>query len=98
MRRLRNSPVMRRLVAGTKVSVDDFVYPLFVCPGEGIKEPIASMDGCFHISADRIADEAKEIHSLGIPAVLLFGLPVKKDAQGSQAWAADSAVWWRGEN
>ena len=92
MRRLRGSAAMRRLVAGARVSVDDFVYPLFVCPGEGIKEPIPSMEGCFHISADRIADEAKEVYSLGIPAVLLFGLPVKKDTQGSDAWSEQSAV------
>lgn len=92
MRRLRGSAAMRRLTAGTKVSVDDFVYPLFVCPGEGIQEPISSMEGCFHFSADRIADEAREIKSLGIPAVLLFGLPVKKDAEGSEAWSEQSAV------
>ena len=81
MRRLRNSPVMRRLLAGTQLHVDSFVYPMFVCPGEGIQTPIASMEGCFHYSADRIADPAQEIHSLGISAILLFGLPEKKDAQ-----------------
>lgn len=92
MRRLRGSAGMRRLVAGVKVSVDDFIYPLFVCPGEEIQEPIPSMEGCFHISADRIGEEAREIYSLGIPAVLLFGLPVKKDAHGSEAWSEQSAV------
>jgi len=92
MRRLRNSPVMRRLLAGTQLHVDSFVYPMFVCPGEGIQTPIASMEGCFHYSADRIADPAQEIHSLGISAILLFGLPEKKDAQGSQSWSEQSAV------
>jgi len=92
MRRLRSSPSMRRLVRQTSVSVDDLVYPLFVREGEGIKEPISSMAGCFHFSPDTVADEASEVASLGIPAVLLFGLPVKKDAIGSEAWAEDGVV------
>ena len=83
---------MRRLVRQTSVSVDDLVYPLFVREGEGIKEPISSMAGCFHFSADTIAAEASEVASLGIPAVLLFGLPGKKDAIGSEAWAEDGVV------
>lgn len=92
MRRLRNSPAMRRLVAAARLSADDFVYPMFVCPGEDVRTPISSMEGCFHFSADRIADPAKEVFSLGIPAVLLFGLPEKKDPQGSGAWSEQSAV------
>lgn len=92
LRRLRGSAGLRRLVSGVKVSVDDLIYPLFVCPGEGVQTPIASMEGCFHFSADRIGEEARAVHDLGIPAVLLFGLPRKKDAQGSEAWASDSAV------
>lgn len=83
---------MRRLTAGAKVTADDLIYPLFVCRGEGIREPIGSMDGCFHFSPNRIGAEAREVFERGIPAVLLFGLPKKKDAQGSDAWAADSAV------
>jgi porphobilinogen synthase len=83
---------MRRLVRQTKVSVDDLVYPLFVREGKGIREPIKSMAGCFHFSPDTIAAEAKEVASLGIPAVLLFGLPDKKDELGSQAWAEDGVV------
>ena len=70
----------------TTVNVDDLVYPLFVRPGEGLKEPIASMTGCFHLSPDLVADEAAEVSDLGIPAVLLFGLPAQKDEQGSEAW------------
>ena len=92
MRRLRTSPAMRRLVRQVALSPDDFVYPLFVSPGQGVKQPIASMTGCFHFSADRIADEAKEVAAMGIPAVLLFGLPESKDATGSAAWSDSSAV------
>ena len=92
MRRLRTSPAMRRLVRQTKVSVDDLIYPLFVREGKGIREPIRSMAGCFHFSPDTIGAEAKEVASLGIPAVLLFGLPNKKDEIGSQAWAEDGVV------
>jgi porphobilinogen synthase len=92
MRRLRSSPSMRRLVRQTSVSVDDLVYPLFVREGEGIKEPIKSMTGCYHFSPDTIADEAAEVASLGIPAVLLFGLPGRKNEIGSEAWAENGVV------
>jgi len=83
---------MRRLVRETALSVDDFVYPLFVKPGEGLKEPIKSMTDCFHFSPDTVAAEAAEVASLGIPAVLLFGLPTKKDEIGSEAWAEKGVV------
>ena len=92
MRRLRSSPAMRRLVRQTFLSVDDFVYPLFVREGKGLKEPIKSMADCFHFSPDTIAAEAADVASLGIPAVLLFGLPDKKDETGSQAWAEAGVV------
>jgi len=92
MRRLRTNGAMRRLVRETAVSADDLVYPLFVREGEGIKEPIKSMDGCFHFSPDTIAAEAAEVASLGIPAVLLFGLPAHKDPTGSEAWAENGVV------
>jgi porphobilinogen synthase len=92
MRRLRNSNAMRRLVRRTTLNVDNLVYPLFVREGSGIKAPIKSMDGCFHFSPDTIAAEAVEVASVGIPAVLLFGLPDKKDEIGSQAWAEDGVV------
>ena len=92
MRRLRSNSAIRRLVRKTTLSVDDLVYPLFVREGSGIKEPIKSMDDCFHFSPDTIAAEAVEVASLGIPAVLLFGLPDKKDDIGSQAWAEDGVV------
>jgi porphobilinogen synthase len=83
---------MRRLVRETSLSIDNLVYPLFVREGENIKEPIKSMTGCFHFSPDTIAAEAAEVAALGIPAVLLFGLPAKKDQTGSQAWAEEGVV------
>ncbi|MHC4741533.1 MAG: porphobilinogen synthase, partial [Planctomycetota bacterium] len=92
MRRLRSSEAMRRLVRQSNLSVDDLVYPLFAHLGEGFKEPIESMDGCFHLSPDLMAAEAREVASLGIPAVLLFGLPEAKDESGSGAWAENGAV------
>ena len=83
---------MRRLVSGTRLSAEDFVYPLFTCPGTGEKRPIESMSGCYHFSADLIGAEAAEVASLQIPAVLLFGLPERKDPNGSEAWSDNSAV------
>lgn len=92
MRRLRSSNSMRRLVRETTLTVNDLVYPLFVRSGKGIKEPIKSMTGCFHFSPDTAATEAAEAAALGIPAVLLFGLPDKKDKTGSDAWSENGAV------
>ena len=92
MRRLRSSPAMRRLVRQISLSANDFVYPLFVREGEGIKEPIKPMTGCFHFSPDTVAIEAAEVADLGIPGILLFGLPSKKDQNGSEAWAEDGVV------
>jgi porphobilinogen synthase len=92
MRRLRTSATMRALVRETTLGVSDLVYPLFVRPGEGLREPIALMTDCFHFSPDLIADEAAQVAELGIPAVLLFGLPTQKDEQGSEAWSESGAV------
>jgi porphobilinogen synthase len=83
---------MRRMVRETTVSVDDLVYPLFVRAGRRTKTPIASMTDCFHVSPDLIANEAQEVADLGIPAVLLFGLPEKKDERGSEAWSETGPV------
>ena len=91
-RRLRVNASLRRLVCQTKLSVDNFIYPLFTCPGTNLKTPIPSMSGCFHFSADKIAEEAMEVASLGIGAILLFGLPEQKDPKGSQAYTEDSTV------
>jgi porphobilinogen synthase len=92
MRRLRSSDAMRRLVRETNIGVDDLIYPLFIKEGEGLKEPVRSMTNCFHLSPDTVAAEAEEVASLGIPAVLLFGLPGKKNSTGSEAWADDGVV------
>ena len=92
MRRLRKSDSMRRLVKGVNLSVDNLVYPLFVCPGRGVKKPIESMIDCFHFSPDKVVDEAKEVFDLAIPAVLLFGLPEKKNEKGSDAFNDDGTV------
>ena len=92
MRRLRSSDAMRRLVRQTNINVNDLVFPLFVREGKNLKEPINSMADCFHFSPDTIVREAKEVFALGIPAVLLFGLPEKKDATGSQAWAENGVI------
>jgi len=92
MRRLRKNASMRRLIRETSLSVDNFAYPLFVRGGENLKEPIKSMADCFHFSPDTIAAEAAEVAALGIPAILLFGLPDKKDETGSAAWSEDGVV------
>lgn len=80
------------MVRETRLSVDNLVYPLFIVHGTGIRREIPSMPGNFHLSPDTLAQEAKEAHSLGIPAVLLFGIPAKKDEQGSEAYAPDGIV------
>jgi len=92
MRRLRTNISMRRLVRETALSVDDLVYPLFVRQGRGLKEPISSMTDYFRFSPDTVSAEAAEAAALGIPAVLLFGLPGKKDEVGSEGWSEKGAV------
>jgi len=92
MRRLRTSSPMRALVRERSLTVGDFIYPLFIREGKGLKEPIKSMTDCFHFSPDTVAAEAAHVADLGIPAVLLFGLPGKKDATGSQAWAENGVI------
>ncbi len=91
-RRLRVSPGLRRLVRETRVSVDDFVYPLFVTHGTNVRNEIASMPGVFQWSIDKLAAEAESIAELGIPAVLLFGLPAEKDPVGTENFAEDGIV------
>ncbi|MBI3327469.1 MAG: porphobilinogen synthase, partial [Nitrospinae bacterium] len=91
-RRVREQENLRRMVRETRLSVDHFIYPLFVVPGEGIRQEIRSMPGCFHLSVDRLLEEVKEAHDLGIPAVMLFGLPEEKDALGSSGYADDGII------
>src|SRR5436189_2073798 len=92
LRRLRQTEQLRSLVRETRLSPESFVYPLFVCPGEGVRKEIKSMPGVFNLSVDQAVKEAKEVHSLGIPAVILFGLPEKKDEQASGAWDDNGIV------
>ena len=85
-RRLRKQEGIRRLVKETRLSVDDFVYPLFIEEGENIETEIVSMPGIKRFSLDRISKELEEVISLNIPAVLLFGIPAEKDDEGTETW------------
>lgn len=91
-RRLRRNETVRRMVRETFLRVDDLICPLFVRPGKGVKNPISSMPGQFQFSVDNLIKEAKVIHVVGIPAVLLFGIPKTKDKIGSEAYARDGIV------
>ena len=91
-RRLRRSEGLRRLVRETRLSPADFVHPLFVAHGHGLRQEIESMPGQYYLSPDGLAREAEELRALGIPAVLLFGLPAAKDEEGSEAYADDGIV------
>ena len=91
-RRLREKRLLRRMVRETALSIDDFVYPLFVTHGRGVREPIGSMPGQFRLSIDELLKEAKDAASMGIPAILLFGLPAEKDPRASEAYAEDGVI------
>ena len=91
-RRMRINENVRAMVRETNISVKDFVYAIFVVPGENIKEEIPSMPGCYHLSVDKAVELAREISALGIPSVEVFGLPEYKDAIGSSAWDMTSPV------
>lgn len=91
-RRLRKNDVIRRMVRETSLSPDDLIYPLFVTSGKGIKREVSSMPGCFQESIDEVVKTAKEVYSLGIPAVILFGIPEHKDELGSGAYDDEGVV------
>ena len=91
-RRLRESPLMRAMVRETSLRIDDFVYPLFAVHGRGVREPIGSMPGQYRLSIDELLKECKDAASMGIPAVLLFGLPRDKDPRGTEAYAEDGII------
>jgi porphobilinogen synthase len=91
-RRLRESPLLRSMVRETSLRVDDFVYPLFAIHGRGVREPIGSMPGQYRLSIDEMLKECKDAASMGIPAVLLFGLPRDKDPRGTEAYADDGII------
>ena len=92
LRRLRGSDAIRRLVRETRLSAEDFVYPLFVVHGSGVRNAIPSMPGQCQLSVDQLPAEAEELRALDIPAVLLFGIPASKDEQASEAYAPDGIV------
>jgi len=92
LRRLRRTSQLRDLVRETRLTPDAFVYPIFVCPGEGVRKAVRSMPGVFNLSVDEAVKEAREVHSLGLPSVILFGLPDKKDDVATGAWADDGIV------
>jgi porphobilinogen synthase len=92
MRRLRRSESMRALVRETVLEPGDLIYPLFICPGEGVRREVGSMPGVFQLSIDEIVREAEEAARLGIGGLLLFGLPESKDEQGTGAWDENGIV------
>ncbi|MDP3150058.1 MAG: porphobilinogen synthase [Ignavibacteria bacterium] len=92
LRRLRYNPLVRDMVRETILTKDDFIYPLFAVPGEKIKNPIKSMPGVFQMSIDVLVEECKEVASLGIPAVILFGIPEHKDEVGSDAYSPTGII------
>ena len=91
-RRLRRNEALRGLVRETRLSAAGLIYPMFVCPGQKVRQEVSSMPGVFQQSADQIVEECREVESLGIPGVILFGLPEKKDARGMSSVAADGVV------
>ncbi len=92
LRRLRRTAELRNLVCETRLTPDAFVYPMFVCPGEGVRKEVRSMPGVFNLSVDEAVKEAQKVHSLGVPSVILFGLPDKKDEVATGAWAENGIV------
>src|SRR6476660_1328831 len=92
LRRLRQNEQLRGLVRETQLTPDACVYPLFVCPGEGVRKEVRSMPGVFNLSVDEAVKEAQQANSLGVPSVILFGLPEKKDELATGAWSDDGIV------
>jgi len=92
LRMLRMTEQFRKMVAETQLSVNDFIYPLFVCPGENVKREVKSMPGVFQQSIDNIIRECEEVYKLGIPAVILFGIPERKDEFGSEAYDENGII------
>jgi porphobilinogen synthase len=92
LRRLRRTDTLRALVRETRLSLDDVVMPLFACPGEGVVRPVPGLEGIAQRSVDELVREATALESLGVRAVLLFGIPEEKDEEGTGAWEADGIV------
>ena len=92
LRRLRRTEQLRNMVRETRLTPEALVYPMFVCPGEGVRKEVRSMPGVFNLSVDEAVKEAEQVQALGVPAVILFGLPEKKDEVATGAWAEDGIV------
>ncbi|HZL64331.1 MAG TPA: porphobilinogen synthase [Thermoleophilia bacterium] len=92
MRRLRRTPAIRRMLRETTLSIDDLIYPLFVIAGENVKNPISSMPGCFQLSIGNLLTEVREVAGMGIPAILLFGIPAHKDSAATGAYDPEGVV------
>lgn len=92
LRRMRKTGLLRSLVRETELSASDLIYPLFIVQASNTREPIPSMPGIDHLSIDHAVQEAGEAHALGVPAVLLFGLPSEKDEEGSSAWDDEGVI------
>ena len=92
LRRLRRTAELRDMVAETRLTPDAFVYPMFVCPGEGVRKEVRSMPGVFNLSVDEAVKEAQAVHAVGVPSIILFGLPDKKDEVATGAWAENGIV------
>jgi porphobilinogen synthase len=91
-RRLRKNENLRRMIRETSLSVDNLIEPLFVVPGKGVRKPISSMPGVFQLSVDELIREAREVQAAGIPAVILFGIPDKKDDRAAGAYASEGII------
>ncbi|HEX8871390.1 MAG TPA: porphobilinogen synthase [Candidatus Acidoferrum sp.] len=91
-RRIRRTEALRGLVRETRLSAAGFIYPMFVCPGTGVRQEVRSMPGIYQQSVDKIVEECREVESLGIPGVILFGLPESKDPRGEISFAANGVV------
>ncbi|PJA98371.1 MAG: porphobilinogen synthase [Ignavibacteriales bacterium CG_4_9_14_3_um_filter_30_11] len=92
LRRLRHNPLIRDMVRETIITKNDLIYPLFVVPGNGIKNPVKSMPGVYQLSIDNLIKECEEVVSLGIPAIILFGIPEHKDEKGSEAYDENGII------
>ena len=91
-RRIRGKEVFRNMVRETSLSVNDLIYPMFSAYGKGIRKEVSSMPGIYQQSIEYIVEEAQAAHEQGVPAVLLFGIPEKKDSVGSDAYARDGII------
>src|ERR1700676_446012 len=85
-RRLRRTEAFRRMIRETRLSPDNLIQPFFVCPGRDVRRPVSSMPGVAQLSVDNVVSAAREAYAAGVPAIILFGIPERKDALGSEAW------------